>query len=383
MSNTFQLKKIFKSKMVIFLLAAVALTVFMRNVNQTSLTQSAIIVGLSLDRKENEFEVAAQSVVVSGSSANGTATINYLTLKETGKTVGEAIDKLGQRFGLVPSLSHCMVLFITPSIIKLDTDLILYPLTHSLGMPEQAIIVTCEKEPDKLLSKRIGSTVSTAFYLQYAFLQEEASDGIIRVTIKDFLAKTASRSHALALPYLIPQEVKDSPINDQDKIDEAYELITDQLLVGNRENQYLLDVRVSKAVAIYMSDIVKGNISTVLDSGEIFEFTIIDKSMKQKVKGKTLTTEMELVVNFIEAQNIDIDSPLSNEDEFVDRAAKNLEKDLREELTDAFKIAQEQKIDFLQVEAHVYQKYGRTLEKDCFDQLNFIPSIKVKVRETS
>lgn len=375
-----------KSKLLIFVLSSVVMIVFMRNVNQTSLTQSAIVVGLSIDRIEDDdnlFNVAAQSVVVSGSSANGTATTNFLTLKEKGKTVGEAIDKLGQRFGLVPSLSHCMVLFITPAVLKLDTDLILHPLTHSLGLPEQAILVTCEKEPEKLLSKRIGSTVSTAYYLQYAFLQEEASDGIIRVTVKDFAAKSASRSHAVALPYLIPKKVEDPPINDQDKIDDAYEIVADQLLVANRENNYLLDARISKSVAIYMSNIVKGTITTVMDSGEIMEFNILDKGLKQQVKDKTLTSEMSLTISFLEAQNVNTDISLDDNSDIVKKAVKKLTQDITDELNEAFAISKEHDIDFLQAEDHIYQKHGRKLSENCLKEITFIPKIVISLRETS
>ena len=181
-----------RTKWFVLLTIAIFLIVFGRMVETPSLSKSAVVLGIGIDydKATSQFEVSAQSVLV-GSSSGDTGETSYVCTTAKGNSIAGAMDVISRKTGLIISLSHCNVLFMSTSAFELDHMQLIYPLTGMYALPEQTIIVTGDKSPSEMLSLRIGTTISSPFFLQQALVNEEGSDGMIRTTAKRFFGALA------------------------------------------------------------------------------------------------------------------------------------------------------------------------------------------------
>lgn len=196
-----------RTKWFVFFAIAVTLIVFGRLVETPSLSKSAVVLGIGIDYDESEetFEVSTQAVLV-GSSSGDTSQTSFVCTSAKGGTIAGALDVIARKMGLIISLSHCNVVFVSTAALKLDHMQLVYPLTGMYALSEQTIFVTGNKSPSEMLSLRIGTTISSPFFLQQALVNEEGSDGMIRTTAKDFLARSLSRSKSNVIPYIVAQK---------------------------------------------------------------------------------------------------------------------------------------------------------------------------------
>ena len=173
------------SKWTAIIIVAVALVVYGRTVKSPSLTKTQIVLGAGIDFLEEtrEFEVTTQSMVVASTYGTSNPQTTYNVYTSTGKTVAEALDGISRKIGLNISLAHCNVLFLSNSALALDSMQLFYPLTGMYALPEQSVIVASAISPKELLSKRIGTTVSSALFLQNTLSNQEGDDGIDRKSV--------------------------------------------------------------------------------------------------------------------------------------------------------------------------------------------------------
>ena len=132
-----------RTKWFVLLTIAIFLVVFGRMVETPSLSKSAVVLGIGIDydKATSQFEVSAQSVLV-GSSSGDTSETSYVCTTAKGNSIAGAMDVISRKTGLIISLSHCNVLFMSTSAFELDHMQLIYPLTGMYALPEQTIIVT-------------------------------------------------------------------------------------------------------------------------------------------------------------------------------------------------------------------------------------------------
>lgn len=375
-------KKILKTKWLVVLLITIVLIVFGRVINIKSLSQSAIVLGIGIDYENSEFVVTTQTVVVSNTTGaeNGGAS-NYVCSTEKGKTITQALSIIGQRLGLNVSLSHCNVLMLSESALKIQHENLIAPLINILSLPEQSLVVTGNLPPKELLNQRISTTVNAPFFLQQAVIELQGSDGIVRTTVKDFLAKSMSRSASVLLPYIEVEKLDEQPMNEQGEGEGFVKFVLDKILAANNSSSKLIDKEQSKILAIYDSSKVFGMLTVETSEGDCLNFRVADTSFDKKIEGRTVKAEIEITVNYMELQNDAVTDVVNPDTALVQKSADELAKQLTERLEDCERISKETGIDFLNLENYVYQKIGRDLEKNCLDKLNFEPSIKITVSE--
>jgi hypothetical protein len=92
---------------------------------------------------------------------------------------------------------------------------------------------------------------------------------------------------------------------------------------------------------------------------------------------------MKMNVSFVEAQGFDTPLILNcNSPEVLDEK-NTLEQMLADNLESCFLLSKQCGIDFLGLENLLYQKHGRHLPQNCFDQILFEASYSVTVTENS
>lgn len=372
-----------RTKWFVFLMVAVLLTIFGRTVETPSLTKSAIVLGIGIDYSFDnaEFEVSTQSVLVGSSSGESTST-SYVTFTANGKTIASAMDSISRKMGLIVSLAHCNVVVFSQQALTLDHLELIYPLTGMYALPIQTIIVSCKDSPKDLLSLRVGTTISSPFFLQQALINEEGSDGMLRTTAKDFLARSLSKSQSNAIPYIQTDKMQSPPLTEQGDIKDAYELNFEKALVFNHTKSNLIEKDYSEILAIYLSHDVVGTLNYTSQMGESIEFKVLKKSVFLKADGLNVSAKIQLTADVSDVQHFYSDEILTSADEIVIRFADNLARDCEKQLLDLFEISKKTNIDFLYLQEKVYQSQGRKYRDGCLDKINFHPHVEISVRET-
>ena len=376
--------KFFSKKWLVILISAVILTIFGRVIDNKSLTQSGIVVGLGIDYQDNQYEVTVQTVSVSGSAGTDKATSSYLTYSAKGQTLSEAINSLSEKLGLIVSLSHCNLVIMSRSALSLNPIRTFSALTKPLALPEQALVVATDHEIPKLFASKIPSTENISFFLQAVLLQNLEAGGLTSVSVKDFLAFRCSQSGCAIVPYLQLTEMPEKPIGDNTGGDDKnYIVDINKNLVLNDNNNAILEEELAGAVNLFYTNQVKNKLPVKLENGGVLEFRIVDSSRSVKVDDGIINAEIKMNVSFVEAQGLDTPYILNCNSDEVLKARDILEKQLKIALTSAYNLSKEQNIDFLGLENILFQKYGLSLDKAMTDNVDFNVSFVIEVTENS
>ena len=370
-----------RTKWFVFFLIAVFLIIFGRLVETPSLSKSAVVLGIGIDYDESTtlFEVSTQAVLV-GSSSGDTTQTSYVCTSAKGNTIAGALDVIARKTGLIVSLSHCNVVFLSTSAFKLDHMQLIYPLTGMYALPEQTIIVTGDKSPSEMLSLRIGTTISSPFFLQQALVNEEGSDGMIRTTAKDFLARSLSRSKANVIPDIIAKKAT-PPLTEAGNEDDVYDLDISRAIAFDNENYCIIENEYAEILALYHSHDVTGTLNYTSKDGGTIEFKILKKSVKIKAHGRKVVAEIKLSADLADVQKIPTDEVVNTDNAIVKQYAAALAKDIEKRLFELYELSVSKNIDFLSLQSKAYQSVGRSLEKDCLATLSFEPKVSITVKE--
>ena len=141
------------------------------------------------------------------------------------------------------------------------------------------------------------------------------------------------------------------------------------------------DEKLSEVLALYLSRSAFGAINYSFDTGATIDFNILEKDVKVKPKGREVTAQIKMAVELLDVQFIKSDSVLTDADEIILQAASNLGKELAFRITQLFELSKEINIDFLGLQAKVYQSVGRTLEEDCLNTITFTPTVELEVKD--
>lgn len=372
-----------RTKWFAFLMAVLFLIVFGRMVDTPSLSKSAVVLGIGIDYDDNQaqFEVSTQTVLV-GSSSGDTSNTSFVCTTAKGSTIAGAMDVIARKTGLIISLSHCNVVFLSTAAFKLDHMQLVYPLTSMYALPEQTIVVTGDKPPAEMLALRIGTTISSPFFLQQALVNEEGSDGMIRTTAKDFMARSLSKSKANVIPYIVAKSTS-PPLTEAGEGGKVFEFDISRAMVFNDKHHCVLDNEYAEILALYSSHDVTGTLNYTAADGGTIEFKILKKDVKIKANGRHITATLKLSADLADVQKIPTDKVITTADDIVKRYANALAKDAEKRLVEMFETSKRINVDFLSLQSKAYQSVGRTFEDDCLDTLTFTPHVSIVVREAS
>lgn len=372
----------FAKKWLVILVIAAILVFFGRVVDNKSLTQSAIVIGLGIDRADDgAMIVSTQSVVVNGGTGDGSATQSFAVYTDEGKTISEALDKISQKMGLLVSLSHCNVLVISPAAMLTEHALLFAPLIGAYQLPEQAVVVSCAEKPSDILAARTGTTVASSYFIQTSLIQNLGGDGLAMVTVKDFLAHSLSRSGSVNVPYVEAVEAQYPPQTTESEGEKFEQLTMNKNLVVTDGKNFVIDERLAQAATLVVQKDVLGKLSPVLPGGEAVEFRVLDVKSKTKAEGMNARTEVEIKVSFMEIQNTAASDKVTPSDDIVKNAAKELEDELAAAIRECFDLSVETGADILHLQDKVYQSVGRDLPEDCLADISFSCRVTVTVSE--
>ena len=373
----------FSKKWLVILISAIILTVFGRVIDNKSLTQSGIVVGIGIDYRKDKYEVTVQTVSVSGSAGTDKTSSNYLTYSATGSTLTEAINSISEKLGLIVSLSHCNLVIMSRSALGLNPVRTFSALTKPLALPEQALVVATDHNIPKLFASKIPSTENISFFLQAVLLQDLEAGGLTSVSVKDYLAMRCSRSGSAIVPFLTLTEMEEKPIGGNTSgQDKNYIVDINQNLVLDNKSNLLINENIASAVNLFYSTKVKNKLPSHLDDA-VIEFRIVTNSRSIKIDGNTILAKIKMNVSFVEAQGLDTPYILNCNSPEVLKAKDALEQQLTNALMEGYQLSKSSGIDFLGIKNLLHQKYGLSLDDKGFDKADFKVEFDIEVTENS
>ena len=188
-----------KGKLILLLSVALALIYFFNDFSLIDIEKIAIVVAIGIDEADDGFEVTAQIAVPQTSETVSASNDAVLTAK--GKTVFEAIEKVGEISGWHEKLSFCGMIVLGRSLAeKSATSLVDHVLTSERFENSTLVVVSDGTAKDILLATTPLDAISS-FALQKVVLKNEWLTDPVNVTnVKKFATSTYSKSQSAFLP---------------------------------------------------------------------------------------------------------------------------------------------------------------------------------------
>ncbi|MEG1581757.1 MAG: Ger(x)C family spore germination C-terminal domain-containing protein [Clostridia bacterium] len=149
------------------------------------LNQKIILSGIAVDKESDIYEVTAQVILPKGGSQISGTGINIDFISEQGKTVGEAIQKIGYKMGKTVSLSHINFIILGEGVMKdnIATDIDYFYRSASINV--SAMILGCTGKGGDMIKKTQGLETDIAVGLQKAFIYKQHDMNGIMTTMQE------------------------------------------------------------------------------------------------------------------------------------------------------------------------------------------------------
>lgn len=193
-----------RSKFLLYATAFIFLLFMTSDFGLVNIERTAIIMALGVDylKEENEFEVTAQLAIPQPSS-NASSENNDSIISEKGKTIAEAIDKIGIMTGWYPMLSFCNLVLIGSDMLSLNVMKSLNYFIKTDKFEDSAHIACTEGTAKDLLSSSTPLDSISSFTIQKILGKDIAKlDRIADISIKDFALSFYTKSQCGYMPLL-------------------------------------------------------------------------------------------------------------------------------------------------------------------------------------
>lgn len=210
--------KFIRSKLLPILCAIVFLLFATNDFGLVNIERTAIImaIGIDYDKKTDEYEVTAQ-IAIPQPSTTASPENNDSIITEKGKTIAEAIDKIGINTGWYPMLSFCNLILVGKSLMELNVMETLNYFIRTDKIQDSAHIAACEESAKSVLSSSTPLDSVSSFTIQKILGKDIAKlDRIADVSIKDFAQRYYSKSKSGYMPLIKKIKIDQSSGGSED-----------------------------------------------------------------------------------------------------------------------------------------------------------------------
>ena len=210
--------KILKNKFVIILFLMVVFLFFGSITNTLVINNRGIVVGMGIDLKGEEVSVACQILVAGDMGADTPNNDNYAILSSTGKTFGEATQKMMVDSAEFMSYAHCNTIIVGKKIVESGRLFeVLDELLKNSKITENTYLVYYDGDTEEILKKKVGINLSTSFALQRMIGSSESYADIVKCSIHDYLVKVSVEKGAVVLPEVVVEETINEPTTSNEQ----------------------------------------------------------------------------------------------------------------------------------------------------------------------
>ena len=205
--------KFLRSKFLL-IFAGFLLVLFLTNdFGLVNIERTAIIMAIGVDYQDDskEYEVTAQIAIPQPSSTASGENKDSL-ISEKGKTIAEAIDKIGITTGWYPMLSFCNLILLGEDLMKLNVMETINYFIRTDKIQDSAHIAGCEGKAKGILSSSTPLDSISSFTIQKILGKDIAKlDRIADTSIKNFSQGYYSRSKSGFMPLVKKIKIDKSP----------------------------------------------------------------------------------------------------------------------------------------------------------------------------
>lgn len=268
------MNKLAKNKFVIILLLMVVFLFFGSVTNTLVLNNRGIVVGMGLHLTESgDIGVACQILVAGDMGADNANNDNYAILTSSGKTFGEATQKMLVDSAEFMSYAHCNSVIVDRKMIESGKlFLVLDELLKNSKITENTELVYYEGNPSELLKKKVGINLMASFAIQRMISGSKRYVDVAPCTIRDYLVAVKSDA-VCVMPKVVVEDGVDEPTTSNEQ---------------KGENKVILSVR--EGVCLTGNEILKE-----LTIEEVGYYNIMEKDFDRGVFFVTIDGEARSV----------------------------------------------------------------------------------------
>ena len=205
--------KFLRSKFLLIVSAFVFLLFMTNDFGLVNIERTAIImaIGIDYEKEAKEYEVTCQ-IAIPEPSSNASSENKDSLISEKGKTIAEAIDKIGITTGWYPMLSFCNLVMIGESILELNVMETINYFIRTDKIQDSAHVAACEGKAKDVLSSSTPLDSISSFTIQKILGKDIAKlDRIADTSIKNFSEMYYSKSKSGYMPLIKKVKIEKSP----------------------------------------------------------------------------------------------------------------------------------------------------------------------------
>ena len=188
-----------RAKIFILIFVAIFIFYFTSDFALLNIEKTAFIVSLGIDKVENEYAVTAQIAVPE--TAIGQSSNDESVITANGKTLYEAVTKIGEMTGWYPKLSFCNLIILGESMLLENVFNVVDFFIRSYKVEDSAILCACYGPAKEVLLSHSPLDNISGLSLAKIFVRDyNGASRILTTSIKEFSIGYYSRSESAFMP---------------------------------------------------------------------------------------------------------------------------------------------------------------------------------------
>ena len=341
--------KLVNKKWLVIAIIIVFLVVFSMLEEQKNVSSRTIVLAISLDLKDEEYEMGIQVLKTNGQKDKQ----EFITYSARATQMTDVITKLSQDSGGAVSLCHTMVLILGQDLLTKDNDRAIKFFVENEELCNNTMIVASKESPLETLSTTLSNGQGGGYYIG-GMLRGIVSDlGVIPIIIKDYIKNRYHIGGSVYMPYV-----------SLEKKDDMTYVSVKESFVTDGSNYAILSENATKGLSLALNKLKSGQLSYSFDD-KMGQVDIVKSSADIKTKDDTATMKIKAKLNdrAYVPENID-----------EKRSVEELQKNIQSYVEECYTTCQEQGIDVFFLGQRVYAQ-----GKDDYTKGDFLANMKLKV----
>lgn len=203
------IKKIVKNKSILifalFVILFLPSTVYLPAESSRRLVVSAV----GVDKIDNQIELSVLMVIPKSSGNIGN---NYQLISQKGKTLAEALEKMGTSIGKHISFAHCEIIITSKAILDENLATYLDFFTRTNNLTSNADLVSADNSK-QILEANISISKEFSLGLKDILTNNKKAVGIDNINVDSFYKSYLSSNNAYLLPYISLEKTSNQSSN--------------------------------------------------------------------------------------------------------------------------------------------------------------------------
>ncbi len=190
-----------RAKILVLIFVGIFFFYFTTDFSLINIEKTALIISLGVDKTENGYEVTTQIAIPEAS--NSQATNKESVISAEGKTLYEAITKIGGLTGWYPKLSFCNLIVLGENLLTENVMGLIDFFVRSYKVEDSAILCSCEGTAKELLLSSSPLDNISGLSLSKIFVRDyNGASRVMTTSIKQFSIGYYSHSKMGFMPYI-------------------------------------------------------------------------------------------------------------------------------------------------------------------------------------